>query len=263
MLKLLHAIADPPRHTSESVAIEAVSTSVGTNSAIRKRVKPSPGDRYTPDSDIFSTPGNRSRKHPRCSPNPFRAFRHRRSSSISSSEGSPSPSPIPIPNPSERRSKQDTECGDVSSQQAVALDVVMNDVMGSPFISKACLDGDGIMVSPILLDDLDGDRAERVSCTSLSPRVGGSSAFGTGVVEEEQRVKDDKDEELARRLLFLVSHNTGRIHVYEERETDAGGLDDDFEEENKPRHCRWDKANKSALPNSLNSKDPFGGGCLT
>lgn len=48
-----------------------------------------------------------------------------------------------------------------------------------------------------------------------------------------------KEEEEARRLFFLVSANTGRVHVYKQAEGDAGGLDDSFDEEQgRPQHCR-------------------------
>lgn len=47
------------------------------------------------------------------------------------------------------------------------------------------------------------------------------------------------EEEEARRLLFLVSANTGRVHVYKQAAGDLGGLDDSVDEEQgRPQHCR-------------------------
>lgn len=62
--------------------------------------------------------------------------------------------------------------------------------------------------------------------------------------EEEGRV-DKQDEEggdilLASKLSFLVSVNTGRVHVYQEQDDDRDGfgVDDSFEEDRRPLHCR-------------------------
>lgn len=63
------------------------------------------------------------------------------------------------------------------------------------------------------------------------------------VGETAGRVREEEEEEAARTLLFLVSANTGRVHVYRQARGggDADGLDDDSfdEDERRPQHCRW------------------------
>lgn len=64
---------------------------------------------------------------------------------------------------------------------------------------------------------------------------------GGGVGEGEQQGKEEEDEQLASKLCFMVSANTGRVHVYKKADDGRrGGLDDSFddEEDKKPQHCR-------------------------
>lgn len=63
------------------------------------------------------------------------------------------------------------------------------------------------------------------------------SEEGEGNVEDEV----EWDILLASKLSFLVSGNTGRVHVYQEQGDDGDGLDDSFgEEDRRPLHCRFE-----------------------
>lgn len=100
-------------------------------------------------------------------------------------------------------------------------------------------------------DTLRGD--DKTMSPPFSPGCDRDQSSKSGVEEEEQGEKEGEegreinkqDEEgkeilLASKLSFLVSGNTGRVHVYQEQDDDDGdGLDDSFEEEYRmPLHCR-------------------------
>ncbi|CAM9157600.1 unnamed protein product, partial [Laminaria digitata] len=100
-------------------------------------------------------------------------------------------------------------------------------------------------------DTLRGD--DRTMSPPFSSGCDRDQSSKSGVEQEEQGEKegeegkeiDKQDEEgkeilLASKLSFLVSGNTGRVHVYQEQDDDDGdGLDDSFEEEYRmPLHCR-------------------------
>lgn len=70
------------------------------------------------------------------------------------------------------------------------------------------------------------------------------SEHAKSVAKGGREDQEAEEQLLASKLFFVVSCNTGRVHVYkkEEQEDDSSGFDYGFddEEETKPRHCRSD-----------------------
>ena len=99
-------------------------------------------------------------------------------------------------------------------------------------------------------DTFRGD--DKTLSPSFSPGCDRGHLSERGDEEEEQgenedaegREIDSQNQEgteilLANKLSFLVSSNTGRVHVYQEQDNDGDCLDDFFEEEDRrPLHCR-------------------------
>ena len=273
MLRLLHAIADSPALVSSSQ--KTTGFEKGSARALEKGGSspcggPSPSglNNKTVDASAASsavatlkslwTPV--SRKRPRPSPNsddatgrsrnPFRPFRH----------PAFSPSPI-LP-----RDKQDRQHDEKTREDEMDLTGTLGTlgtprrgIEGGPCTPKASQNGDGSAFSPLLLVDA-ASASEQGSDVDLTPGGGAGEVHvdqvtaGASLSEEgrdegdvkfcldssKSRVRSERHEmEKAKKLLFLVSPNTGRVHVFEDCTGDDGeSEDDDLDEGEKPRHCR-------------------------
>lgn len=166
---------------------------------------------------------------------------------------------------------------DADDDDDVAITPTCRRVRGAPDSSQG---GDGSVSSPVLLglssEDEHESGVDQAADTTFTQEVSHREVLG-GVVEDTQprgtplsqeasgedeedrnnrgSQKEygdahgrqgggedvDTDQQLASTLLFLVSPNTGRVHVYRGEEVEIDG--DDFEEsldieERRPRHCR-------------------------
>lgn len=84
---------------------------------------------------------------------------------------------------------------------------------------------------------------------SADCRSSGGDVFdserGKSLAEGGQQDREAEEQSLASKLFFLVSGNTGRVHVYKKEEREEGGGSglfdcgfDEEEEDTKPLHCR-------------------------
>lgn len=101
--------------------------------------------------------------------------------------------------------------------------------------------------------ELGGDGRGDVDSLS-APCAGEHVSSGSDALAEQEEEEAEVEEEVrnARRLLFLVSRNTGRVHVYEEHRQGAGddtdAVDENVDDEDtRPRHCRLSLVYKCRL----------------